>query len=516
MLRQAEWVTRMSRLAAIEYGADWVIPSDADELWWPRAGSFHEILGGGPSAVRGRPRSHAPLRPASGRRAAVRAPDGSRAPDGRPPEPVPRPGEGRAPRRAGRYGRDVGNHDVEGTGLRLLREWFPFEVLHFPLRRRASARGQVPTARDLGRRAAHRARARRCSSTGRADELSRRGRSSTSGGSRAVSATARSFGTSGCATRFAYSRETGIAAVPGAADPGRRRGSGRRRACRARARLRGALEERRCAALEHAVAVLEQRASARDRVPAGSGGGAAAAGSPGTILRVGRRLPDGGAPVSARRVHQRPDIPVTPIRPARRSVLPDFAGALALPRPRFTFAWRDVKVRYKQSLIGVLWAVLQPFLTMVVFTIIFGKFANFPSEGLQYTTFVYTGLVPWALFASTFTLCSSSVVANRALVQRVYFPRLDHAAVDDPRPARRLLLLVRRRDRRHDLLRRRAAVDGDLRALLPRSCSASRRSGAGSFLSVVNVRCSSSPGATSRCATSSRRSASPGRCSSRS
>ena len=61
---------------------------------------------------------------------------------------------------------------------------------------------------------------------------------------------------------------------------------------------------------------------------------------------------------------------------------------------------------------------------MVVFTIIFGKFANFPSEGLQYTTFVYTGLVPWALFAATLTLCASSVVANRALVQRVYFPRL--------------------------------------------------------------------------------------------
>jgi lipopolysaccharide transport system permease protein len=118
------------------------------------------------------------------------------------------------------------------------------------------------------------------------------------------------------------------------------------------------------------------------------------------------------------------DMPATVIRSARHSLLPDVRELWRFHGLAFTFAWRDVKVRYKQSLIGVLWAVLQPFLTMVVFTIIFGKFANFPSEGLQYTTFVYTGLVPWALFAATFTLCSSSVVLNRALVQRVYFPRL--------------------------------------------------------------------------------------------
>ena len=126
------------------------------------------------------------------------------------------------------------------------------------------------------------------------------------------------------------------------------------------------------------------------------------------------------------------------IRPARHSLLPDVRELWRFHGLAFTFAWRDVKVRYKQSLIGVLWAVLQPFLTMVVFTIIFGKFANFPSEGLQYTTFVYTGLVPWALFAATFTLCSSSVVPEpRARPARV-LPTADPAAVDDPRAARRL------------------------------------------------------------------------------
>jgi len=89
-----------------------------------------------------------------------------------------------------------------------------------------------------------------------------------------------------------------------------------------------------------------------------------------------------------------------------------------------TFAWRDVKVRYKQSLIGITWAVIQPFLTMVVFTIIFGKFANFPNQGLPYQVFAYLGLLPWAFFATALAQISASVLTNRQLVQKVYFPRL--------------------------------------------------------------------------------------------
>jgi lipopolysaccharide transport system permease protein len=88
------------------------------------------------------------------------------------------------------------------------------------------------------------------------------------------------------------------------------------------------------------------------------------------------------------------------------------------------FAWRDVKVRYKQSLIGITWAILQPLLTMIVFTVIFGKFANFPSQGKQYQVFVYCGLLPWMFFSTALTQISSSVVLNRQLVQKVYFPRL--------------------------------------------------------------------------------------------
>ena len=96
--------------------------------------------------------------------------------------------------------------------------------------------------------------------------------------------------------------------------------------------------------------------------------------------------------------------------------------------------WRDVKVRYKQTLIGVAWAVLQPFMTMVVFTVIFGKFAKFPSDDLPYPIFVYSGLLPWTYFASSLTQSSSSLVANATLVTKVYFPRvlLPLAAVSVP------------------------------------------------------------------------------------
>lgn len=88
------------------------------------------------------------------------------------------------------------------------------------------------------------------------------------------------------------------------------------------------------------------------------------------------------------------------------------------------FAWRDVKVRYKQSLIGIAWAILQPLLTMVIFTVIFGKFAKFPRQGLPYEVFVYLGLVPWALFSGALLQIGSSVQMNRGLLQKVYFPRL--------------------------------------------------------------------------------------------
>jgi lipopolysaccharide transport system permease protein len=89
-----------------------------------------------------------------------------------------------------------------------------------------------------------------------------------------------------------------------------------------------------------------------------------------------------------------------------------------------TLVWRDVAVRYKQTSIGVAWAILQPFLTMVVFTFVFGRFANFPSKGVPYPIFTYSALLPWTYFASAVALASASLVSNRGLVTKVYFPRV--------------------------------------------------------------------------------------------
>jgi lipopolysaccharide transport system permease protein len=86
--------------------------------------------------------------------------------------------------------------------------------------------------------------------------------------------------------------------------------------------------------------------------------------------------------------------------------------------------WRDVTVRYKQTAVGVAWAIIQPVMTMVVFTFIFGRFAHAPSRGLHYQIFVYSALLPWTYFASSVTLSSSSLVANSSLLSKVYFPRV--------------------------------------------------------------------------------------------
>lgn len=116
------------------------------------------------------------------------------------------------------------------------------------------------------------------------------------------------------------------------------------------------------------------------------------------------------------------DVPVTLIRPVRRSGVPEFRALWRARDLAFILAWRDVKVRYKQSLIGIAWAVLQPLLTMVVFTIIFGKFADLPAQGLPYQVFSMLNLVAWTFLASVFTFTSACVLSNRMLVQKVHFP----------------------------------------------------------------------------------------------
>jgi lipopolysaccharide transport system permease protein len=90
----------------------------------------------------------------------------------------------------------------------------------------------------------------------------------------------------------------------------------------------------------------------------------------------------------------------------------------------YLLAWRDVKVRYKQTLLGAAWAILQPLLTMIIFTLLFGKLAQVPSEGQPYAIFSYAGLLPWNFFVSAVTNSSNSLVNSTNLITKVYFPRL--------------------------------------------------------------------------------------------
>src|SRR5213596_2970238 len=90
----------------------------------------------------------------------------------------------------------------------------------------------------------------------------------------------------------------------------------------------------------------------------------------------------------------------------------------------YFLTWRDIKVRYKQTVLGAAWAIIQPFFMMVVFSLFFGRLAHVPSDGISYPVFAYCALLPWQLFAYSLIESSNSLVANERLITKVYFPRL--------------------------------------------------------------------------------------------
>ena len=90
----------------------------------------------------------------------------------------------------------------------------------------------------------------------------------------------------------------------------------------------------------------------------------------------------------------------------------------------YFLAWRDLRVRYKQTVLGAAWAVIQPFFTMVVFSVFFGYLGRIPSDGIPYPVFAYCALLPWALFAHALNESSNSLINNQGLITKVYFPRL--------------------------------------------------------------------------------------------
>lgn len=116
--------------------------------------------------------------------------------------------------------------------------------------------------------------------------------------------------------------------------------------------------------------------------------------------------------------------PTTVIRPKKTFSLADFKEVWQYKELLYFFTWRDLKVRYKQTTIGVLWAVFQPFITMVVFSLFFGALLKTPSDGVPYPVFVYTGLIFWQFFSGALAETSNVLIANQSIITKVYFPRL--------------------------------------------------------------------------------------------
>jgi lipopolysaccharide transport system permease protein len=120
----------------------------------------------------------------------------------------------------------------------------------------------------------------------------------------------------------------------------------------------------------------------------------------------------------------RPSIHVHELKPTEHRVPVDIGELWAARELLYFLVWRDLKVRYRQTLLGALWALLQPVLAVAIFTLFFGKLIGVSSGGIPYPVFALAGLVPWAFFANGVTTGSTSLVANELLIRRVYFPRL--------------------------------------------------------------------------------------------
>jgi len=118
------------------------------------------------------------------------------------------------------------------------------------------------------------------------------------------------------------------------------------------------------------------------------------------------------------------ETPTVLIQPSRGWASLQLAAVWRFRELLYFLVWRDLKVRYKQTALGMLWMVLQPVVSMVIFSVLFGALLNVPSEGVPYPIFAYTALLPWNYFASSLTRSSTSLVGNAHLITKVYFPRL--------------------------------------------------------------------------------------------
>jgi len=130
-------------------------------------------------------------------------------------------------------------------------------------------------------------------------------------------------------------------------------------------------------------------------------------------------------PAAVRAPGARPAAPMcTVIEPSKRLELVNVRELWQFRELLFFLAWRDIKVRYKQTLLGAAWAMLQPAMMMVVFTVFFARMARVPTGDLPYPLFVYAGLLPWTLFSTAISQAAQSVVSSERLITKIYFPRL--------------------------------------------------------------------------------------------
>jgi len=130
------------------------------------------------------------------------------------------------------------------------------------------------------------------------------------------------------------------------------------------------------------------------------------------------------AEVRAERIPSTQDLPVTIIEPSRGWLSLNLRELWEYRDLLFFLAWRDISVRYKQTVLGAAWAIIQPFFSMVVFSLFFGRLAKIPSEGVPYPIFSYAALLPWHYFATAMASSSDSLIGSQNLLTKVYFPRL--------------------------------------------------------------------------------------------
>jgi lipopolysaccharide transport system permease protein len=122
--------------------------------------------------------------------------------------------------------------------------------------------------------------------------------------------------------------------------------------------------------------------------------------------------------------HALPDEPIVRIRPSRSWVALNLRDVWGYRELLYLLTWRDVQVRYKQTVMGVAWAVIQPLASMLIFNLFFGRLAKLPSDGIPYPLFAFAGLLPWTFFSNAVTNSGNSLVGSAHLITKVYFPRM--------------------------------------------------------------------------------------------